>query len=107
MYSRSGSGVKTRFGILFGDDSRRYLSPPESLANRAHIRSPPWSTIGEGDKIAPYNPLRRVPALVLDGGEALVKGWRSSILSMCWSGRKRWASPSVGRSAVMKADPAQ
>src|SRR3981081_2907374 len=33
----------------------------------------PWSTFGEGDKIAPYNPLRRVPALVLDDGEALIE----------------------------------
>ena len=32
----------------------------------------PWSTFGEGDKIAPYNPLRRVPTLVLDHGEALI-----------------------------------
>jgi glutathione S-transferase len=23
-----------------------------------------WSTFGEGDKIAPFNPLRRVPTLV-------------------------------------------
>jgi glutathione S-transferase len=33
----------------------------------------PWSTFGEGDKIAPYNPLRRVPTLVLDNGEALIE----------------------------------
>jgi glutathione S-transferase len=33
----------------------------------------PWSTFGEGGKIAPYNPLRRVPTLVLDGGEALIE----------------------------------
>jgi glutathione S-transferase len=33
----------------------------------------PWSTFGEGDKIAPYNPLRRVPTLVLDGGEVLIE----------------------------------
>jgi glutathione S-transferase len=33
----------------------------------------PWSTFGEGDQIAPYNPLRRVPTLVLDGGEALIE----------------------------------
>ena len=33
----------------------------------------PWSTFGEGDKIAPFNPLRRVPTLVLDGGEALIE----------------------------------
>ena len=33
----------------------------------------PWSTFGDGDKIAPYNPLRRVPTLLLDGGEALIE----------------------------------
>src|SRR3981081_1839511 len=33
----------------------------------------PWSTFGEGDKIAPYNPLRRVPTLLLDDGEALIE----------------------------------
>ena len=33
----------------------------------------PWSTFGEGDKIARYNPLRRVPTLVLDDGEALIE----------------------------------
>jgi glutathione S-transferase len=33
----------------------------------------PWSTFGEGDKIAPYNPLRRVPTLVLEGGEVLIE----------------------------------
>src|SRR5437868_13880205 len=33
----------------------------------------PWSTFGDADKIAPYNPLRRVPALVLDNGETLIE----------------------------------
>jgi glutathione S-transferase len=33
----------------------------------------PWSTFGEGDKIVPYNPLRRVPTLVLDNGETLIE----------------------------------
>ena len=33
----------------------------------------PWSTFGDADKIAPFNPLRRVPTLVLDGGEALIE----------------------------------
>src|SRR6202158_4004935 len=33
----------------------------------------PWSTFGDSDRIAPYNPLRRVPTLVLDGGEALIE----------------------------------
>jgi glutathione S-transferase len=32
-----------------------------------------WSTFGDGDKIAPYNPLRRVPTLVLESGEALIE----------------------------------
>jgi glutathione S-transferase len=32
----------------------------------------PWSTFGDADKIAPYNPLLRVPVLVLDHGEALI-----------------------------------
>src|SRR5512140_3183059 len=33
----------------------------------------PWSTFGDGDSIAPYNPLRRVPTLVLEDGEALIE----------------------------------
>jgi glutathione S-transferase len=33
----------------------------------------PWSTFGDADKIAPYNPLRRVPTLMLDDGEALIE----------------------------------
>jgi glutathione S-transferase len=33
----------------------------------------PWSTFGDGDKIAPYNPLRRVPTLALHSGEVLIE----------------------------------
>jgi len=33
----------------------------------------PWSTFGDAEKIAPFNPLRRVPTLVLDDGEVLVE----------------------------------
>ena len=33
----------------------------------------PWSTFGDADRIAPYNPLRRVPTLVLDDGDALIE----------------------------------
>ena len=33
----------------------------------------PWSTFGDGEQIAPFNPLRRVPTLVLDDGEALIE----------------------------------
>jgi glutathione S-transferase len=39
---------------------------------RLHFEHKPWSTFGDADKIAPYNPLRRVPTLVLDDGEALI-----------------------------------
>ena len=38
----------------------------------------PWSTFGEADKIRPYNPLTRVPTLVLDNGEVLTSA-RSSV----------------------------
>ena len=33
----------------------------------------PWSTFGDADQIARFNPLRRVPTLVLDDGEALIE----------------------------------
>lgn len=33
----------------------------------------PWSTFGDADRIAPFNPLRRVPTLVLDSGESLIE----------------------------------
>jgi len=33
----------------------------------------PWSTFGDADKLAAFNPLRRVPTLVLDNGEALIE----------------------------------
>jgi glutathione S-transferase len=33
----------------------------------------PWSTFGEIDKIQQYNPLHRVPTLVLDNGDVLIE----------------------------------
>ena len=33
----------------------------------------PWSVFSDADKIAPYNPLLRVPTLVLADGEALIE----------------------------------
>jgi glutathione S-transferase len=33
----------------------------------------PWSTFGDADKIRPYNPLTRVPTLVLDDGGVLIE----------------------------------
>lgn len=35
----------------------------------------PWSTFGDADLIRPFNPLTRVPTLVLDDGEALVESF--------------------------------
>ena len=32
----------------------------------------PWSTFGDADLLAPFNPLRRVPTLILDDGETLI-----------------------------------
>jgi len=33
----------------------------------------PWSTFRDAEQIAPYNPLTRVPTLILDGGEVLIE----------------------------------
>lgn len=33
----------------------------------------PWSAFGDADQIRPYNPLTRVPTLVLDNGEVLIE----------------------------------
>ena len=33
----------------------------------------PWSTFGDAGRIAPFNPLRRVPTLVLDDGEVVIE----------------------------------
>src|SRR5260221_6613479 len=33
----------------------------------------PWSTFGDAEKLAVYNPLRRVPTLILDDGEVLIE----------------------------------
>lgn len=56
----------------------------------------PWSTFGDGDKVVAYNPLRRVPTLVLDHGEVLVESW--AILDHLdeRAGRERALVPSAG-----------
>lgn len=33
----------------------------------------PWSTFGDADKIRPFNPLTRVPTLVLEDGDVLIE----------------------------------
>lgn len=35
----------------------------------------PWSVFGDADKIQPYNPLIRVPTLILDDGTALLESY--------------------------------
>ena len=50
----------------------------------------PWSMFGDAEKIAPYNPLRRVPTLVLDDGEALIESTASSTISTSSAGRNRF-----------------
>lgn len=37
------------------------------------FRHQPWSAFSDADKLRPYNPLTRVPALVLENGEALIE----------------------------------
>jgi glutathione S-transferase len=38
-----------------------------------HFEHRPWSTFGDADRIRAYNPLTRVPTLVLDNGEVLIE----------------------------------
>jgi glutathione S-transferase len=33
----------------------------------------PWSTFADADRIAPFNPMRRVPTLVLDNGDTVIE----------------------------------
>jgi glutathione S-transferase len=33
----------------------------------------PWSVFGDADKVAPFNPLIRVPTLILDNGETVIE----------------------------------
>ena len=68
----------------------------------------PWSTFGDADKIRPYNPLTRVPTLVLDDGEVLIDS--TVILDYLDSlvpaeKRMMWSSsgPSVTRGSVLAA----
>jgi len=64
----------------------------------------PWSTFGDADKLAAYNPLKRVPTLVLDDGEALIES--SAILDHLDEtvGAARALAPRSGpaRRAVLK-----
>ena len=56
----------------------------------------PWSVFGDTEKIRPYNPLVRVPTLVLDDGEVLMES--HSILDYLDNlvGRERALFPATG-----------
>ena len=78
----------------------RYDSPfVRRVAVACGLRHPfehrPWSTFGDADKIAPYNPLRRVPTLVLDNGEALIES--ATILDISTSCRAGQGDDRAGR----------
>ncbi len=64
----------------------------------------PWSTFGDGEKVAAYNPLRRVPTLVLDDGEVLIES--SAILDhldeLAGPGRALIARHGPDRRAALK-----
>jgi len=78
--------------ILIG----RYDSPLSAglaIAAKLHgipYEHRPWSTFGDADKIAPFNPLRRVPTVLLDDGESLVDS------AAIWTGSMRTQATANG-----------
>jgi glutathione S-transferase len=60
----------------------------------------PWSTFGDAEKIRPYNPLGRVPTLVLDDGEALIESHCIPTISTAASGPGGRCSRLPSRSAA-------
>jgi glutathione S-transferase len=64
----------------------------------------PWSTFGDAEKIRPYNPLTRVPTLVLDSGEVLIES--HSILdyldSLVPAGRRMFPGAEPARHQALK-----
>jgi glutathione S-transferase len=44
-----------------------------ALALRPRLRAPAVVDLGDADKIAPFNPLQRVPTLVFEDGEVLIE----------------------------------
>jgi len=63
-----------------------------------------WSVFGDADKIAPFNPLRRVPTLILDDGEVLIES--AAILDaldeMAGEGKALIPARGAGRRGVLK-----
>ena len=65
----------------------------------------PWSVFGDAERIAPFNPLRRAPTLVLDDGEVVIES--AAILDALddLAGEERALIPARGASRrwVLKA----
>jgi glutathione S-transferase len=64
----------------------------------------PWSVFGDADKIAEYNPLKRVPTVVLDSGEVLIESGVILDALDDMAGPKKALAPASGeaRRAVLK-----
>ncbi len=64
----------------------------------------PWSVFGDAEQIAEYNPLKRVPTLVLDSGEVLIESGIILDALDDMAGPKRALAPASGeaRRAVLK-----
>ncbi|MGZ3297989.1 MAG: glutathione S-transferase family protein [Asticcacaulis sp.] len=58
----------------------------------------PWSTFGDGDLIAPFNPLRRVPTLVLDDGRIII----DSAYILDWADEQAGGAALIARSGAMR-----
>jgi len=64
----------------------------------------PWSTFGDAEAIAPFNPLRRVPTLILDDGDVAIES--GAILDcldeMVGPGRAMMAESGLRRRRALK-----
>ncbi len=64
----------------------------------------PWSVFGNAEKVAAYNPMKRVPTLVLDDGETLLDSWAilDGLEGLAGPERTLFPKDAVTRRAAMK-----
>jgi glutathione S-transferase len=64
----------------------------------------PWSVWADADKIAPFNPMRRVPTLLLDDGEVLIESGAilDALDEMAGPHRAMWPSSGAERRRALK-----
>lgn len=60
----------------------------------------PWSTFGDADRLSAFNPLRRVPTLVLDDGTSLI----DSTAILDWLDEETGEAALIPRSGVPRRD---